>query len=80
LEAYIHSFVFLGAPSWLKFLFLVVSLIRWFNRLPGLKSDIGTEEIYHKGEEGARKAGIGSAYTFLRVPGDPQLALVRLCG
>jgi hypothetical protein len=26
------------------------------------------EEIYHEGEEGARKIGIGSAYTFLRVP------------
>jgi hypothetical protein len=26
------------------------------------------EEIYHEGEEGARKTGIGSAYTFLRVP------------
>jgi hypothetical protein len=36
----------------------------------------GMEEIYHEGEEGARRAGIGSAYTFLRVPGEPQLALV----
>jgi hypothetical protein len=28
------------------------------------------EEIYHEGEEGARKAGIEDAFSFLRVPGE----------
>jgi hypothetical protein len=39
-----------------------------------------TEEIYHKGEEGARRLGIEGAFSFLRVPGEPQLAFVRLGG
>ncbi|MDR0400095.1 MAG: hypothetical protein LBH51_04055 [Treponema sp.] len=38
------------------------------------------EEIYHEGEEGARKAGIEGAFLFLCVPGEPQLTLVRLSG
>ncbi|MDR0401303.1 MAG: hypothetical protein LBH51_10250 [Treponema sp.] len=44
------------------------------------------EEIYHEGEEGARKAEIEGAFLFLRVlasrssPGEPHLALVRLSG
>jgi hypothetical protein len=38
------------------------------------------EEICHEGEEGAGKAGIEGAFSFLRVPGEPQLALVRLRG
>jgi hypothetical protein len=44
----------------------VVALIWWF--ILGLKSDMWTEEIYHEGEEGARRPGIEGAYTFLRVP------------
>ncbi|MDR0399402.1 MAG: hypothetical protein LBH51_00485 [Treponema sp.] len=36
-----------------------------------------TEEIYHQGEEGAQRAGIKGAFSFLRVPGEPQLAFVR---
>jgi hypothetical protein len=35
-----------------------------------------TEEFYREGEEGARRPGIGSVYSFLRVPGEPQLAFV----
>jgi hypothetical protein len=38
------------------------------------------EEIYHEGEEGAGRAGIGGAFSFLRVPGEPQLAFVPLRG
>jgi hypothetical protein len=38
------------------------------------------EEMYHKGEKGARRAGIEGAFSFLRVPGEPQPALVRLRG
>jgi hypothetical protein len=38
------------------------------------------EEIYHEGEEGAQSSGIGGALSFLRVPGEPQLAFVRLRG
>jgi hypothetical protein len=38
------------------------------------------EEIHHEGEEGARRAGIECVFLFLRVPGEPQLALVRLRG
>jgi hypothetical protein len=38
------------------------------------------EEIYHEGEEGARRPGIEGVFSFLRVPGEPQLALVRLSG
>jgi hypothetical protein len=29
------------------------------------------KEIYHEGGEGARKAGIGGDFSFLRVPGEP---------
>jgi hypothetical protein len=40
----------------------------------------GAEEIYHEGEEGARRAELEGAFSFLRVPGEPQLALVPLRG
>jgi hypothetical protein len=36
------------------------------------------EEIYHEGGEGARRAGIEGVFLFLRVPGEPWFALVRL--
>jgi hypothetical protein len=42
--------------------------------------DMRMEEMYHEGEEGARKAGTGGAFSFLRVPGEPQLAFAPLRG
>ncbi|MDR0400567.1 MAG: hypothetical protein LBH51_06450, partial [Treponema sp.] len=33
-----------------------------------------------QGEEGAGRAGIEGVFSFLRVPGEPQFALVGLCG
>jgi hypothetical protein len=38
------------------------------------------EEIDHEGEEGARRPGIEGTFSFLRVPGEPWFALVRLRG
>jgi hypothetical protein len=44
------------------------------------RQNVRAEEIYHEGEEGARKAGIEGVFHSFVFPASRELALVRLCG
>ncbi|MDR0399545.1 MAG: hypothetical protein LBH51_01205 [Treponema sp.] len=92
LKALLPSFVFpaSGSSPWCAFVvnipvpgsfaYPVIEDNQGISRLLSLKTGYAAEEIYHEGEEGARKEGIEEVSSFLRVPGERQLALVRLCG